>query len=214
VKATTAEALQSILDSQLIWRRREISSLVSLSKSAAYAEQKAVIRAAVPMLYAHWEAFGKECGVRYLEFVSYRRLAYKELKPSFLYLKMYPSVVEIAKGGASNGIERLWSIQSALSQKNKDPFRGRVSTHSNLRSEVLQEILSLCGLDCEHFQKDKDFIDDELCDPRNDIAHGKDSAPSFDAFVSRRDRAFELMTELQRVVVNAALNGGYRAATP
>jgi len=69
-------------------------------------------------------------------------------------------------------------------------------------------------LDCEHFQKDKDFIDDELCDPRNDIAHGKDSAPSFDAFVSRRDRAFELMTELQRVVVNAALNGGYRAATP
>lgn len=210
MKAIDAQALQSILDGELVWRRKEISSLVSVSKSMPDADQRALIRAAVPLLYAHWEAFGKECGVRYLEFVSYKRLTFKLLKPSFQYLRISPIAGEIARAEVAAGIEKLLLIAKAFDETNKDTFKRRINTRSNLRFDVLSEILTLCGLDPSVFDSYRKFIDEELCDARNEIAHGRSTSPSWTAFVAKRDQAFVLMTQLQTEIVNAALNGAYK----
>lgn len=214
MKAIDATSLQSILDSELVWRRREISALISASASATFATQRAIVRATIPLLYAHWEGFGKECGVRYLEFVSYRRLKFSQLKPAFIYMKMYPVISEIIRSESSTGIDKMKIVQELISETNKDPFKKRINTRSNLRWDVLSEILSLCGIPCDQFEAHAAFINEELCDPRNEIAHGRSGAPSLEALMARRDQAFELMTELQTTFVNAALSGSYRSNPP
>lgn len=211
MKASTTDALQTILDSDLVWRRKEISSLVSASKTTTFVAQKAIIRAAVPLLYAHWEGFGKECAVRYLEFVSYRRLAFNKLGKSFSYLHCYPMILEIAREPVGDGIEKLEKIVQAGKTINKNPFKRKINTRANLRWEVFVEILSLCGLDAAQFSTYSEFIDKELCDRRNDIAHGKSNSPSLDSFLETRSKAFALMTELQGLVVSSALSGAYKA---
>jgi len=59
------------------------------------------------------------------------------------------------------------------------------------------------------FQDEESFINEELCNPRNEIAHGGGGAPSFATLLTRREKAFKLMERLRTVVVNAALNNSY-----
>jgi hypothetical protein len=213
MRSHTIADLQSILDDEMAWRRREISSLVTLMKASAPTTQNILIRAAIPLLYAHWEGFGRACLSRYLEFVSYRSKRFKELKPSFLYLAMAPSLKEASKGNISAGINIFHEANRILEEKNKDPFRKRINTRSNLRHDVLLELLVLCGLAAEEFESYSSFINQEICDPRNEIAHGSGGAPQLDTFLRRRDEAFGIMTQLQTAVTNAAIGESYLIAT-
>ncbi|SEL71255.1 hypothetical protein SAMN04515666_10538 [Bosea lupini] len=212
MRALTIDDLQSILDSELVWRRREMSSLVTLLKSNTEVTQKAIIRAGVPLLYAHWEGFGRECFVRYFEYVSYRKLKFRQLSPAFLYMSSFPSMSTIQNGGIKNGIDAINSIIKRMDSTNKDPFRKRISTKSNLRSDALEDLMLSCGLDTSELMLHSEFIDKELCDSRNEIAHGSGAAPSLDAFLKRRDTTFTIMTTLHNTVVNAAINQKYKAA--
>jgi hypothetical protein len=212
MKALTASDLQSILDSELVWRRKEISSLITLTKTVPEAARVALVRAAVPLLYAHWEGFGRECIVRYLEFVSYRRIKFKNLVPSFLYLSSLGSLTGIGEKSAREGIAAIDGFIARGEATNKDAFRKRVTTKSNLRSEVLEELLTICGLSATEFEEHADFIDREICDSRNEIAHGSGAAPGLNIFIQRRDRAFAIMAQLQATVTNAAAMQGYKRA--
>lgn len=210
MKAITPDNLQDILDSDLVWRRREISSLITLARRSSISDRVTIVRAAIPLLYAHWEGFGRSCFVRYLEHVSYRALKFRELRPSFLYMASIGSLSQLGKSPTQHEIDLLQSILDRNNLVNKDDFRKRVSTRSNLRGSVLRELLSACGLDWAGYETDESFLDSEICDARNEIAHGAGGAPSLDTFVTRRDRLFSLMTQLQAQVVNAAVQAEYR----
>jgi hypothetical protein len=212
MKVVNPDDLQTALDTDLIWRRKEISSLVTLVKTCDLATKDCVLRAAVPLLYAHWEGFGKECILRYLEFVSYRRLQFKQLTPAFLYLASYPSLSRIGGVNVKDALEAIQNFIARADATNKDNFRKRVDTRSNLRWDVLEDLLYSCGLDPADIKSNGEFIDKELCDPRNKIAHGGGAAPTLDVFLRRRERAFDIMTQLQTMVVNAATNGSYKAS--
>jgi hypothetical protein len=210
MKVITASLLQDLLDAELVWRRREISSLVTALKGAGPAEQLVCVRAGIPLLYAHWEGFGRACFERYLEFVSYRRLRFNQLKPSFLFLYASGRLKGMQSAGHRESVELLREIVEGLDQTNKDTYRKHINTQSNLRSGVLKDLLALCGLNCSHFDSEADFIDRELCDPRNEIAHGSGGAPELSIFIHRRDKAFLLMANLQGLIVNAALAEEYK----
>lgn len=204
--------LQTVLDTDLIWRRKEISSLITLVKTCDSATKDCVLRAAVPLLYAHWEGFGKECILRYLEFVSYRRLQFKQLDPAFLYLASFPSLSRIGGVSVKEALDAIQSFIARANSTNRDNFRKRIDTRSNLRWDVLEDLLHSCGLNPVDIETNQEFIDKELCDPRNKIAHGGGSAPTLDVFLRRRERTFAIMTQLQTMVVNGAANGSYKAA--
>lgn len=212
MKAYAAADLNTVLDGELVWRRRELTSLVTLIQTVDTVSQRALIRAGIPLLYAHWEGFGKACITRYLEFVSYRSKSFKELKPSFFYLYASGSFKDIATASPSVAIPLLANSYAKIEDKNKDSFRKKVSTKSNLRADVLNEMLTLCGLDPLPFEPYLEFINAELCDPRNEIAHGAGGAPALSTFIERRNRAFELMTFLQSTIVNGASNKEYLLA--
>jgi hypothetical protein len=212
MRANSVIALQDILDTQLIWRRKEISTLFIVAKSSDFAAQNSIIRASVPLLYAHWEGFSRECFSRYLEFVSYKRIKFKNLDPSFLFIASLPSLNQIKSSGIKDSLEILKSLLMRNESVNKDAFRKRIDTKANLRSDVICDLLVFCGLDGSLFKDDISFIDKELCDPRNEIAHGSGSSPTLEVFSERRNRTFELMAKLQTAVVNAAINSNFKAA--
>lgn len=209
MKANNIDNLQMILDGDLVWRRREISSLVTLTKSTTIQTQTCLIRASIPMLYAHWEGFGRECFVRYLEFVSFRKLKFKSLNPAFLYLASAPSLSALGSSNVKQSLNIIHDFIKRSEATNKDNFRKRISTKSNLRSDVLTDLLTSCGLETDWVLSHEEFINRELCDPRNEVAHGSGIAPPLETFLKRRDRTFNLMTELQTYIVNSAVNQTY-----
>lgn len=210
VKPVTASALQEILDTELVWRRRELTSLVTAIKGADLATKVVLIRAAVPLLYAHWEGFGRACFQRYLEHISYKNLRYKDLHPAFYYLGSYGKLQEIGRSPAKTAIPLLPELIKIRDDVNRNSFRKMIDTKSNLRFEVLEQLCYMSGIDTTPFQHDELFINHELCDSRNEIAHGAAVAPTEEALLKRRDRTFTIMTKLQTELVNAAVNGTYK----
>jgi hypothetical protein len=211
MRSYKAEDLHTFLDGDLVWRRRELTTLVGLAQTADAASKAAILRSSVPILYAHWEGFGKNCAVKYLEFVSFRSKSYAELSPSFIYLAMSPTLGKIANSPASVAIPMLQDALKFQEKKNRDKHKSRLNTKSNLRYDVLEDMLTICGLDPSPFKNYASFIDKELCDPRNSIAHGEDVCPDLELLKRRRNTAFEIMTALQTSVVNAATNKSYLA---
>ena len=211
MKTISAGDLQSALNADLTWRRREISSLILSARSADAAVERVIVRTAVPLLYAHWEGFGRECISRYLELVSLRRVKFLNLRSSFLYLASISSLGSLSDKPVREGIRAVEELITRQDATNKDSFRKKISTRSNLRFPVLDDLLALCGLESAIFYQYSDFINRELCDARNEVAHGGGAAPPLNLFVSRRDKAFELMSLLQDTVVNAAVLGSYRS---
>lgn len=80
---STAE-LNEAIDRALAWRKRELELLNSIiERQKRNHEEAFLFRAAIPVLYAHWEGFAKEAAVFYLEFVSRQRLTLGDLKNNF-----------------------------------------------------------------------------------------------------------------------------------
>jgi hypothetical protein len=117
-------------------------------------------------------------------------------------------------GGVSvkEALDAIQSFIARANSTNRDNFRKRIDTRSNLRWDVLEDLLHSCGLNPVDIETNQEFIGKELCDPRNKIAHGGGSAPTLDVFLRRRERTFAIMTQLQTMVVNGAANGSYKAA--
>src|SRR6266436_545162 len=83
----TAEQASDALAADLIWRRKELTALRFLSSKARQPdEQRSLLRASVPLLYAHWEGYIKRSSAVYLEFVAWQRLRNNELSAHFLAL--------------------------------------------------------------------------------------------------------------------------------
>ena len=85
-KIRTIGHLQEILDNEFSWRLKEIASLKIVVRTSDNLSKKTAVRAAIPLLYGHWEGFIKNVSTYYLEFVNGQSLTYKELKSCFVVL--------------------------------------------------------------------------------------------------------------------------------
>ncbi len=72
--------------------------------------------------------------------------------------------------------------------------------------------MSALGLPDDHFATTAQLIDRELCDRRNEIAHGKDSFPDADAVEQLFERVLGLMDDVQSLILGSAANSAYRSA--
>jgi hypothetical protein len=210
VKAYDGPSLQTYLDTDLTWRRKEISSLIGLAQISSPVERVALIRASIPLLYAHWEGFVRNCFLAYFELVAMRKMAFDQLSQNFLYLASKSDFPKLASGNDFTSFEAFLDHMKRPQSKNKDPFRRHVNTKSNLRSDVLQALFLIAGMDYK-FSEDSIFIDKEICDSRNEIAHGAGGSPELEVLIKRRDAAFALMIAVQAEIVNSVLQKLYLA---
>jgi hypothetical protein len=84
IKVRTEAQMLELLDKDFAWRLKEIADIRSSIPNAAGTKEKALLRAGVALLYAHWEGFIKTSSEYYLSFVSNQRLRYEQLKSCFI----------------------------------------------------------------------------------------------------------------------------------
>lgn len=173
MKVRSKEQFYNAISDDFSWRKKELSIVRSRVDLAKPKQINTEIRAALLLLYAHWEGFNKTACDTYLEYVKQLKLKYSELSPNLLALSMKSEIVELE---STNNHERhthfLEFIQNQLENRAKWNLDKAIDTKSNLNSAILKNILSVVGVSYNSFELKEKLIDEQLLNSRNTIAHG------------------------------------------
>ncbi|PSN13692.1 hypothetical protein C7293_14895 [filamentous cyanobacterium CCT1] len=212
-KPFTEENLSEIFDADLTWRRKELSDLKFSAKSADIYSQPALLKALVAMSYAHWEGYVRTCATKYFEHLALRKKPYSVFERQ-IYVNSFLMRLDALHKSKISLKERcliindiLNSSESRFSYVNPD----LIDTKSNLNTEVVSDICTICGVDSSYFENNKIFIDIMLLKRRNAIAHGQQEsiqANDIDDFVSG---VLALMENFRSLLENKVYTKAYIA---
>lgn len=172
-KLRTINMLQDFLDAEFAWRLKELANLKQLIRSSSVIHEKTVIRATIPLLYAHWEGFVKNASVAYVNFVSTQRKRYDELSSCFVAFgvkRLLSDLVGAQK--ASMHIAAVDFFLTKLGERADLTLKNAVVTESNLSSVVFANIATSVGISTTTYEARYNLIDVSLLQRRNSIAHG------------------------------------------
>lgn len=211
-KPFTEDDLARQLTQDLTWRIREISDLKAAVRNADSTGKPALLRAIVTLAYAHWEGHVKHSAEKFLTHVALRKLPFSALNRQFVrnyFLQRLATMAQksIAERGTlvdlilASGDERFSRVNENL-----------VNTKSNLNSEVLSELCTVCGVNYNLFAEKRQFIDVILLKRRNSIAHGEDTLIGLDELDELTDGALEIMRTFSNELQRIAYLQVYRAA--
>ena len=208
MKIRTINDLQDCIDSEMSWRKHELSAIRSnVEDSRAFAKDTA-IRAGIALIYAHWEGAIKNMATYYLEYVANQGICYGKLKPNFLAVAMKYNLSSFTNSAKTTIHTNLVvDIINCQERKSKIPVEGIIKTNSNLNSEVFIEIMATIGLDCTKYESSYKLIDSILLEKRNKIAHGERlAALDLDEkrYIEIHEKIFELIQNFANDVSNAA----------
>lgn len=217
-KLRTQSDLADAMSTEFAWRKKELAGLKAMviaTQSPSSRDMR--IRAAVTLLYAHWEGFIKNIGTLYVEFVANQRLKHNELSTSFLAVVIHSMVQEV---GLSNKIKPCMELadffRSEGEARSSLAWRSAVQTKSNLSSVVLKEIVISLGLDYSRFETKEKLLDEQLLNNRNNIAHGKDRVIREEEYIDLHGNILGMMQDFYNQIENATLTSAFRVlpATP
>ena len=203
--------LNDFLDTQLSWRKKELTTLKLAVGNARTSSLNTLLRAAVCLLYSHWEGFIKEAATGYICFVALQGLKFRDVTPNLVALGLR---AEIQNAGRSN----LSTLHTDLTQKmmgsQDEPFRPNwdeaINTESNLNSKVLREVLCAVGVNNAEYISKGPIIDERLVMNRNSIAHGQGVVIGRDDYDDLHDMILQMLDLFRNDVENAAVLGSYK----
>ena len=170
----SSERFFDIISEDLVWRKKELTSIrsrVDLAKNKQL--QDFEIRAGILLLYAHWEGFTKYSTDCYLNYVKNKKLKYNELSNNLLALSLKSYIHELNTNFQHKlHADFLNFIENGLDDRAKWNLESAIDTKSNLNSEVLENILSVIGIPKIYFELKFKLLDEQLLKNRNSIAHG------------------------------------------
>ena len=175
MKIKSKENFLDTIQNERAWRRQELTNFRSIIYQSKRSNNSTLIRTGVLLLYAHWEGYIKKVCEAFFYYLNFKSHKYSELKSNFVAI----GLIEKFNGNfPQRKFESyLSSVNFTLVESKDEKFRidvqSRVDTKSNLNTEVLSELLSMLGLDTEHFENNKFHIDSRLLKFRNAIAHGE-----------------------------------------
>jgi MAE_28990/MAE_18760-like HEPN len=208
----SAAQLEIHLDRALAWRKKELTSLKFVVTSAAAAAQPVLLRAALGLLYAHWEGYIKDSASAYVRHAADQALPLRNLTPNFLTMALQGKIrrlrdaerlvaqlpfVELLRGGLADIAKIQWSQV--------------VKTRANLKSVVFREIVVSLGLDFTPFALKAKPVIDVLVDKRNSIVHGRGSPVTETEYDVLHSGVIEMLDEFTRQLELAADKKGYAA---
>jgi len=214
MKIRTLDDLEDLLDSELAWRKKEMTLAINhFASSKNDLSKQYNLRGALLLIYAHWEGYIKKASEAYLEYVISKRVTYNLLKSNFLAI------------GIANHVENSADIKSIKNKKNiidfvlndlsATKFYGKSSemvfAESNLNIEILEKICLSIGIDAEILSADKHWVDNRLLQFRNKAAHGDRISPKEINF-RIEDLKLEIQTLLDKyrtLISNAAARKEY-----
>jgi len=208
----TLSHLQDAMSREFAWRKKELYTLKTLVRTNEKTPNRDLyIRAAVTLLYAHWEGFVKRIGRLYLEFVGRQRLRYDELSRHFLAM----AVGHLVRSASVSSkimpcLDIVAFFQSELPTRSRLAWKSGVNTKSNLKAGVFREIVLTLGLDYSRFSTKEKLLDEKLLNNRNRIAHGQHSMVGYEEYIELHDEMLAIMQDFYNQVDNDANLGGYR----
>lgn len=209
--ARTTSQLLERLDSEFSWRFQEITLLRKTIRQASGKSQDALLRAAVPLLYAHWEGFIKAAAIQYSDFICKLGVTYSDVKDSFAGLKALGYVKQLH--GINRRIFTASEILSALfgiaADKVNMQLRVHVADIGNLNYDIFEQISKFLSLDSAGYAAKKQLIDESLLKQRNEIAHGEYLLIDADRFEDLSNEIISLMRMFKTDIQNAAVSKSY-----
>lgn len=205
----TKEDLVDSIDNELGWRKKELKLFKDSIPTEFSSKQKALLRCAIPIIYAHWEGFVKHSCELYLEFVSTRNEVLRNLKPQFVAIALRNSIQTQEINKISERTKAVEFIINNLELSTTIPVKNVIKTKSNLKFEIFRDICHLLCIPIYKFEKKKSMID-ELVDSRNSIAHGNHLKITYKMFCDFYDDTLILLDTLRTEIENAAVLDLYR----
>jgi hypothetical protein len=208
----TADEFSAAITSDLTWRIREISDLRAAIRRIDASLRPSVLRAGVPLIYAHWEGHVIVVARAYVDFLAIRRPEYSTIRPSFRLNEFFNDFKTLGQTRLNyrQQIDLISKIVDSGSTQMRRIDGEVVSSLSNLNSGVLKDICEYLSVDTGNFKDDYDFIDKILLHRRNNIAHGQFMNIDEAALLEMSDRVINLMRSFNNLVENDVVLGAYR----
>lgn len=203
------------LDRDIAWRKRELVNLSTMVQRERRHTQATVLRAAVCLLYAHWEGFMRYAARSYLEYLSNRRLKYGELRRNFLALGLRRQIMGACEERRTTADAELVRMvfQSSDKRMSSDVLNA-IETKANLGGDVLADILEAVGFDATSYLTKTALLDDRLLKNRNRIAHGEYLEIDADAYIELNSMIVGLMNRFKSDIESAAATKSCLAHAP
>ena len=209
-KVRSVSEAQDYLDQEFAWRLKEIADLKSAIRSTSAVREGTLLRAAVPLLYAHWEGFIKNAAEAYLSYVAHQRHTYEELQTCFVVRGLKRELDELSNSSSSSRNSRIVDfLLEELESRATIPYKGAVDTHSNVSSEVFTNIANSIGIDTTWYETKYNFIDESILNRRNKIAHGRYVDVGADEFVELSDQIIALLRGFKTDIENSLIQDSY-----
>lgn len=210
-KIRSLSDLQDALDRSLAWRLKEIVYVKSNAISAKSYAQAALLRAGVPLIYAHWEGFVKGASEIYLEYVANQHLRYEELASCFVVFAAKKHVTNLVQSKrAAINIEVVDFFRKSNGKPANISLSNAVNTEANLSSIVFQNIATSLGIQTQRYSAYSNLLDQSLLDRRNKIAHGEYLDIDAVAFGNLADEVLNLLRMYKTDIENLASTNAYR----
>lgn len=210
-KIRTVSQAQDVLDDEFAWRLKEIANVKSAVRVAAPIQQRTLIRAGVPLLYAHWEGFVKASSEIYLNYVANQRHKYRELKSCFIVWGLKRRLNEFAESSNSRRNSHIVEFMlNEMDSRANIPHKTAIDTASNLSSTVFANIASSIGIDTNSYETKYHFIDESVLRRRNNIAHGEYLDVHLPDYNQISDEIIKLLRSYKTDIENALTLDLYR----
>ncbi|WP_375398758.1 MAE_28990/MAE_18760 family HEPN-like nuclease [uncultured Sphingomonas sp.] len=207
----TAVQLVALLDRELSWRRTDLLFGLRLVNNAT-GDVDSAVRAAIPLLYAHWEGFIKRSSLHYSSFLSAQRLRFADVKTSLSGLRAQGHVLALAdvKKKIFATSELVEAIRSIESERLIIPLGSHIDRLGNLNHEMLMQLVKFLGLPIENYVAFGPLIDEALLSHRNRIAHGEFLDVSRDRYREMHSEVVAVIERFKADLEDAATTKSYR----
>jgi MAE_28990/MAE_18760-like HEPN len=209
MKIRSITELEDFISAEYAWRRKELTNIRNIALSTRKASQGSLLRASIPILYAHWEGFVKHLAMAKIQYLVAIGHKYSDLAPSF---HAYAVLEEYKGKTLTKNFEALAKIMEGridLSKSIKISPEKYIDAKSNLNSEVLKEIAIKASLDYSHFELKEKLIDESFLGLRNKICHGERVSITTEDFEDLYREVTELIDLFKNLVLNSVYDKSY-----
>ena len=208
--------LNEYLDSELAWRKRELTTAKFLAAKAkpSTLEHHVLVKYAFCLLYSHWEGFIKRAGAAYLSYLSRLGLTQREAASSILaycLIGRFRSVGDIRKFTPISAIidDLIGPGRDALNI----PWEHLSEDRSVLNPSLLQEIAHVTCIEYTVYATKEKLLEERLIKTRHSIVHGDRVDVDWDDYQDLHSEVIDLMELFRDQVENSIALQSYKRSS-
>ena len=211
-RVSSLDGFSRELDEELTWRKREISDMRRAIGDAEGELRGPLLRAFVPLLYAHWEGFSQASAKKYFSFITQQRLRVDALNEHYGNLIFLRRIDALSSASSSQDekLKLISEIRSAGSLRFSRVHEKLIDTGANLNVDRMLRLCQVCGIDPSFVIEKRELIDVRLLKRRNGIAHGEWMTIPYSEIHDLSSEVLALMQNFRNLLENSIATESFR----